>query len=269
MERTLVIGLAAVLALAGSSAMGDVIVYQQGETNALLAGNYDGQEDSRLIARSDLADKNYGASTQGVRVHSSSYIDRVAVRWDLSSLAGQYLAINSVKLTLTSRGKTKGTGTVAAHAILPANSSWVEGTSFGAIETGASCWNYAQYDTAAWAGSGGCGSAGTDHDATALGSLGFTNGQSGEFEIVFDGLDAAGLKALIDAWSGAQAGNAGFLLKLADENTDDDRFEFYDDEDAGVNPTPKLTIDYTVIPEPASAMLVLLGGLALARRRRQ
>jgi len=73
------------LALAVAVASADVVVYQQGATNAFVTG-YAGTSDTHLnLSEPDL---NYGATLS--TTYSSTDTTRGLLRFDLSSFAGNY-----------------------------------------------------------------------------------------------------------------------------------------------------------------------------------
>ena len=262
------------LAIAGGMASGDVIVYQDGATNAFVAAPYEGAQDNLLAGSNKRHDDNLGAyASAGVGNIGWGTYDppiREIIRFDLTSFAGRYASINSVKLTLT-LSKAAKSETVTVHQILAANSDWVEGAGTGSTSAaGESCWWYKAWPDVEWAGGvdSGCGVAGVDYDSTAVASHTWVaaevDGTALELTLAGD------VNAMVDQWSGAQADNAGLILRTTTE--DDQTLHLtWKASEFTTDPAmrPMLTIDYEPIPEPASAMLMLLGGLALARRRRK
>ncbi|MFZ4682776.1 MAG: hypothetical protein ACOYMS_09755 [Terrimicrobiaceae bacterium] len=186
------------------------ITYQTGLTNT-YASNYRGVTDTYLLASSP--DLNYGAAY----AMEFGPDDRAGLlRFNLTSFAGKYVRITGITLTLhISKIFGNSQGDLSAYAIKPANAGWVAGTggagvSNGEVQPGSSTWNRRIYDTASWAGSAGLSSAGTDYDATKLGSFHWTTAT--DYVINFSGTPAQ-LKALVDLWSGPQSSNAGILLR--------------------------------------------------------
>ena len=253
----------AILGLVVGTSPADVISFQQGADNALVT-NYQGTDDNTLHAGSRV-DQNAGTYHVGPVGKSpwGGNASRGLMRFDLSAMAGQYIAINSVSLKLYSDSKKVSPQTFSIYAIKPANADWVEGTVQWAVETGSSCWNYKAYDTSNWAGSAGLGTADVDYYATALGTFVTTGG--GLVEAALSGIPGLSLKDLIDQWSGSQANNAGLLI-LGNETT---AFQMFASAEGLFGVPPELIIDY-VVPEPASALILVLGfaGTALRRGRK-
>ncbi len=186
------------------------ITYQTGLSNT-YASNYKGVTDTYLLAYSP--DLNYGAAY----AMEFGPDDRAGLlRFNLTSFAGKYVSITGITLTLhISKIFDNSQGDLSAYVIKPANAGWVAGTggagiSNGEVQPGASTWNRRIHDTASWAGSAGLSTAGTDYDATKLGSFHWTTAT--DYVINFSGTPAQ-LKALVDLWSGPQSSNAGILLR--------------------------------------------------------
>ena len=272
---TLMVGLT-VLGLAAAASHADVITYQQGQSNALVS-NYQGTQDNMLASASNRVRDNFGKYQSAMLGHVDwSNAAREIMRFDLSSLAGRYIDINSVTLTLSFWWAYPGDkgGTLNVHKILPANSDWVEGIGAGGpspdIRDGESCWRYKAWSElgahAEWAGGfdSGCGVPDVDYDSTALASYAWkgrdlTKGY--EIELILTGTD---LKAMIDSWAGPQEDNAGLLL-LSEPESGQNLLQYSNPDSAA---PPKLTVDY-VVPEPATLSLVLLGVMGVAYRGRK
>lgn len=151
-----------------------------------------------------------GASSGGkllnLGVHPNyeiSNTQNMIVRFDLSSLTGK--TCTSAKLYLYKsypQGEGGGTITANVYMMASANEDWIEGVQ--SLDTAAEdepCWNAKAADGAggiktAWAGgANGCGVSGTDHDATALGSLEWTpidDAIGTEYEIDLDAEEIEG-----------------------------------------------------------------------------
>jgi hypothetical protein len=112
---------------------------------------------------------------------------------------------------------------------------WVEGTANGTSQVGASCWNYAAYDTTAW-NTAGCSGDGTDRAATPSASQHcalYWNESSGTGMVadVQDSVDTAT--------------HRGWLMSGI-ENTTYTYSRFHLSENATSSLRPKLTVEYTV-----------------------
>ncbi len=260
------------------------IVYQNDTTNDLVTGNYAGHEDTTL--NWNRQDANAGAWTDIILDDAGWILNaRALMRWDLSSLAGQYLSIQSVTMSV-SMNKNNDDFDIMTYEVLPGNKAWVEGrgtAGAGDVLAGESTWNSLAHDDTSpttWA-SGGTGDdgglavQGTDYSNDLLGSMAPASGSLDDVandDIAFDGYDAAGLMTLIDNWSGNQADNAGIMMVANKGWLGYCRFSSSETGD-GVPPAsyPKLTIVYDAVPEPNTLALLATGSLLalLLRRRRR
>jgi hypothetical protein len=195
------------------------------------------------------ADKNYGAYAGMWVEKASTYQRTTLMRFNLSALAGKYASIERITLKLTEHDTviSYGAGPVRAHRILSGNKDWVEGTSTGvAAENGLACWLYKAYSATAptnWAGnSPGPSVAGTDYDATALGSFYHNNTADAVYYLSLAPADAALRKDLVDQWSGSQSDNAGVLL-IADPASSHALY-LCSSEQATEAKRPVLTVEY-------------------------
>ena len=230
------------------------IVYQQGQTNAFVSG-YSGVDDANIISGSP--NSNYGQ--YGAKINPSG--TKGLLRFNLASFAGRFARINSVALTFDASIMTGSVvnGTVLAYAILPANSGWGEGAVYGSSQTGSCCWNYAKYNTQAWAGSVGLSTPGVDYDSVLLGSFNYNSANT--YSMTF-ARNSAQLKALVNSWTNAT--NPGILL--VEGNPLRDGYLYFYESDPGNTRGPKLTIDYTtgpaiIVEQPAGNALTNSSGV--------
>ena len=255
------------LGLVAAAADAVSISYQQGGDNALVSG-YSGAQDAELS--SQFPNSQFGISNGYFRVGETGRGAQVLhglMRWDLSSLAGQYSAINSITLTYFDDSSyetgTNGGGEATVFALKPANAAWVENDV---------TWNnQVQGGAMAWAGSGGASTAGVDYDSTPLCDyLYVANGPAIYKTITLSGHAGLSLTDLVDQWSGDQANNAGYLFRSNTEGSTYtyDYLHVNGKENATLANRPMLTIDYTPVPEPAMLGLGLMVAAALLRRRR-
>jgi len=202
------------------------------------------------------------------------------------SLIPAYGSINSVTLRMYFRSTDSFiTGAtpfgVQVHAISAANADWVEGTgtgSGGPADNIGSTWNRKnEVGLINWAGgtgstlTGGLRTAGVDYQVTNLASYNFNAlpADGTPIDFVFSG-SSAQLTNLINSWDSA---NGGFLMFHNNVATlgGNVRVFFYSAENANPLLQPQLLVDYSLppAPEPSSIVLLGLGMLLLAKRRRR
>lgn len=150
------------------------------------------------------------------------------LKFDLSSLAGKVI----VTATLYIRNITTSAGALSfpLHAILAANSGWVE----------AANWNFANPSTVRWAGDtgadagtdAGCSVSGTDYNGTQIGSVEYTAGAAADTEFAV-ALDVTQFTAMV-------AANYGFVLRRASSGV----FSFHSSSASTAANRPKLVVDY-------------------------
>ena len=263
------------LALMGFSALAnaDTVIYQDGTDNALVS-NYSGTEDTMLAS---LAwERSYG-SRQNVQVGASAnLVDHGLLRFDLSSLSGEYSSIESATLRIYLNsslgvGETAYSETLQVYSVSSANSGWVEGSSETVASNGQSTWHYLNQDGSgtgtSWAGSLGASTAGTDYDSTLVASYNYDNTGRAEY------IDLSISASLIESWIAGE--NTGLLFKTITESATGDvdkRIEFYSSDATGVSFRPSLIIDYAAIPEASSTALmtgILILGMACIVRKRK
>lgn len=187
------------------------------------------------------------------------------LRFDLSSIAGQYASIDSATLKL--RLRSGGSRTVPTTGqildifrIATANKGWVEGTgtSTPTPDPGVTVINTATYraksDNATvasrilWAGSAGLNTAGTDYFTTALGATGAFNAASGYAPgtVISIPLTATGftLTDVVNEWVADGPVNAGLLIRGRNNSNGQIFMDSLETTDAGFQPA-QLVIDYT------------------------
>ena len=226
-----------------------------------------GADDNNFGGRVEILTSNNGTSGAARRFG--------LLRFDVSSLAGQFSAINSMTLKL--RLRSGGSRTVPTTGqildifrIADANAGWVEGTGLSsAANDGVTAVDTVSYrakkDNAdallrsAWAGSAGLSTSGTDYFASALGSTLAFNAASGYAPgtVISIPFTASGftLTEMVNAWITLGAGtNAGLLIRGRSGTANGQIFlDAIESTDAGAQPA-QLVINYT--PGTSSPYLV-------------
>lgn len=195
--------------LSGSPLGAETVIWQQGGGNAWVL-NYGGAQDAFLVRTEEQADYNFGGKPYG---EVSEVENRALLRFDLSSFAGRYAQIQSIRLTLYRIAGSNNTyGTLRASAILAGNQGWTPGVGNGtALEPGAATWNHANAPAVPWAGEEGLGTPSVDYSPTLGGQVNWTSAViSAGYTIEFSGSPIQ-LKALVDQWTNASK-NAGILV---------------------------------------------------------
>ncbi len=188
----------------------------------------------------------------------AGYARRGLFQFDLSSIpAGA--TITRVELALTLTRTVNGNQSCSLFKVLTA---WNEGPSHqGNIngqgsfaQSGDVTWSHTNFATQFWANPGG--------DMAPAASAMTTVGSA----LSTYTWTSAGLVADVQSWLSAPATNFGWLLK-GNEATATTSKRFASRETGG-SQRPRVLIEYTPIPAPASAALLGLAGLMTARRRR-
>ena len=245
-------------------------------------------DDATIIQDAGALDNNFGGRNEIITSQNTSGTTRRLglLRFDVSSLAGQFASIESVTLQLRlNTGRTvPTTGQILdIFRIAEANAGWVEGTGSatptpdpGVTVPDSVTWRaLSDNDNVAlrtnWAGSAGLGTAGTDYFTGAMGSTAaFTAGAYAAGDVINLTLTASGftLADMVNDWAADGAASAGLLIR--GRSTTANGQIFFDSNEtalAGAQPA-RLTINYTPVPEPSAGVLLVAAGLAARRRRR-
>lgn len=149
----------------------DSVSFRNGAVDPFSNTNiYEGAEDTMILQNNDAAgqrNQNYGARAEFFVGEASAangfWPRRSLIRYDLSSLAGEYEKICRVTLRLKVSDVTGDKdGILRVHRLADANAGWAEGTQTGAgigdpPDIGETTFNYRIEDSQEWAGSPGAG----------------------------------------------------------------------------------------------------------------
>ena len=217
------------------------------------------------------ATRNSGALTWGyVGSKGAGKKEKTLLRFNLSSLtnslgAGETLQINSATLHWRAYDNFLGTNTLDIYEVSAANAGWVEGTSLisdGNAKAGESTWSYRSYATTNWAGSAGMSTAGTDYISTPVATVEINGNAAAGYTIFDESLPAS----LVQGWADDESSNGGLLFDM-DAGTSANVY-MWTSEYSVQAAAPSLTVDYTVVPEPATIGLFSISGLGVLLMRR-
>jgi hypothetical protein len=264
-QRAEVIGcVSSIIALVFALPAGaDIISFQDG------VNGYAGTSDNQMYSSAGIDYKNNGAAPSfQIGVTSNGVSERrVILRFDVSSLAGKYESIQSARLELTGTGTDFSDVVISLYQIADANAGWNEGTgNFSNALPGESTWRFKAEGPVGtripWAGDWGLSVEGTDYLAPALDSVTFNKSDVNGMIYTFDLTPE-----LIEHW--VTGTNAGLLL-IRNDLSYDGVAQFWSSEYTGnLSYRPRLVIEYTSVPEPVSASLLLATGAAVGFRRRR
>lgn len=229
----------------------DIVSFRHGAADPFASSSiYEGVEDTMIVQNNDAAgqrDQNFGARNSffvgEAAAASGVWPRRSLIRYDLSSLAGEYEKICRVTLRLKVSDVTGDKdGILRVHRLTDANAGWVEGTDSGAgigdpPDDGETTFNYLIQDSQEWAGSPGAGTPGVDYIETPLASLAIGSTTSGYLDL---DLDPSVVGMLIDDWTTNT--NAGLFLITAAEDRDEIRF--HSSQAAVLEDRPELIIEF-------------------------
>jgi hypothetical protein len=182
------------------------------------------------------------------------FLQGALLRFNLTSLAGQFTTINSVTLTGKVRDQYPGgqSGTVALYRINNSQAGWTTAATWAQNGNGV-----------AWSGGANMGNIET---GAVLANSTVTRGDAIGTTYTWTITGAAAQQLITDWTTGVNAG-----LSLSDTGTGGG--QDYRTNIGGIQgsvPQPTLTVDYVSVPEPATGALAMAtGGLLLARRRRK
>lgn len=210
---SLIMALVMIAALA-QCALAATAIFQDG------LNGYAGTEDNQILdPGTGFDDANVGGRN-AIQLGNGSPIStrRDLLRFDVTSLAGQFVSIDSASITLKKvngpTGPLSGVDDAEMYAISDNNADWIQGSSIFVVTPGESSWNSKQHGTSTWIGdqpgdpftSGGGGLLGALQD-TVVG----VSGNDPTSTLYTWDLDPA----LVEQW--ITGINAGVLIKEAVE----------------------------------------------------
>ena len=211
--------------------------------------------DSDNYVRSDDPTRNYGDTTYLGMWDRPSSDGNILYHFDLSTTSMPTIQNATLNVRLRSTVLDSGeTFTVNVYRIVEGN-SWSEGQS---------CWNLRSTGNQWAGGQTGCGTSGTDYYATLAGTINFTSTSTTNHTY---GIDITA--SVIQAWADNSSDNAGFVL-VGTSSSPNDSFS-YVELGSRDHPTSSqwATLDVTYTPEPATMLLLGIGGLGVLVRRRR
>lgn len=196
----------------------------------------------------------------GRNSQTSDSIRRAVIAFDIAGQIPAGSTVNSVTLTLSNSAANAGDAVVELRRLIE---DWGEGTSAatGGQGSGApaapgdATWLHAFYPSVTWSQPGGV----FDSDVSSS----VTVGAAG----LYTWHSTARLIADVQAFVNQPNTNFGWLL-LGDEATPSSAKRFSTHEETDPSLRPLLTVEYTSSPEPASLVLLLLGGITIVSSRR-
>jgi hypothetical protein len=212
-------------------------------------------EDAFLYAHPAGKGLNYGAHLapivgRGPFSAGGDQVGRTAVRVDETAIPAGTINTVTFYIYQAASSYSQNAQTGDCHAIKSGN-DWVEGTSNGSAESGACCWDYAKISSQDWLGStapttwpnGGCGSSGTDFDASGICALSWPAKTGGA-----DALLTHTFSSVTEwtEWRDGDRDNEGFLMRTPNEAypaAQNSWLQFRSTEAASNN--PYFEVDYT------------------------
>jgi PEP-CTERM motif len=188
---------------------------------------------------------------------------RALLQFDIAANIPAGALIQSVSLELYQL-KHASASLVETFELYPVLSAWGEGTSSStggggaAATTNDATWTHRLFSNSLWITPGG--------DVGAISGSG-TIGIADDTSYAFN--SQAGMVADVQNWLNSPSTNFGWLLRATNESNPSTAREFASGENLTASQRPTLLIEFTVVPEPGSLMLVGIAGLAASQNRRR
>ena len=220
-------------------------LFQQGAPDPFTGEVYEGCDDVMLI--SWAARRNYGGRPDFDVGNLRRYQPgRTLIRFDLTSMAGEYTQLRSITLRLTHSHRAYtpvALGAVQVFQVDDANADWSEGTAATGEDPGPahgeSTWDFRRHPDVRWAGFRGASERGVDYAwyplAMRLYDRTLGAGEVLDFRISRN-LD------FVQRWI-AGGVNAGFLLRNEHEDVAN-RVNFHSSEAEETGARPQLIVEY-------------------------
>lgn len=217
--------------------------------------------DTSIFFANGLTNNNFGGGntfTAGGRPITHGGLCRALLLFDVAGSVPAGATINSVSLGLTVMDSPPGTSVASVFDLNRLTASWAEGN--GADHGGSTAgpneatW-FKRFGTLgpAWTTPGGDFSSVVSGSAMITGTGRYTFGS------------APNLISDVQSWLDNPGSDFGWILRSETENTPRTIRRFASRLDSANSPV--LLIQYTLVPEPSSAALLLLGSTALALKR--
>lgn len=276
-----------VVVVVSSRAFAVQITYKEETPDPITTLNYTGAEDTFLIeAFNDPRNQNFGVrSNMSIGNGGASTLGRnhILLRFDVTSLAGQYASIDSARVRLYFFANVGiPAGSFSAYRVSAANGDWVEGPGASSVASnqfpGSSTWAEKHRGTQGsngtpngtpwasgphvWPTNGGLSIAPADHAVAPIATAAYTGAElaNSSIDLVLNDLSAvaawtAGTNSGLVIIPGNPAQVGGLTFHSSEADTANVLFAPYH---------PELIIDYTPIPEPSALLLAAVGSVLLA-----